>query len=257
MVHRIVLLRHGEDAGDLADACTGWDDVDLTALGEAQATEAGAHMKEKGLKFQLVITSVLRRSIRTAWKACAESENFSMHFMNSWRLNDGHYGSLQGLTRSEAVAKHGDEKLKTWLCSCDDAAPPEMAKDSAAHPLFDPLYASVPSSALPNGESFKQTVARVRPVWFDQIGPVAMAGKCVLVAAHERSLRALCKLIEGLSDEDAARLDIVAGVPLVYELDDRLTVLKKYYVMDPATAKKKTGAAPGFVGAIRGTYGLS
>ena len=220
---------------------TGWHDVDLSENGLAEAVEAGKCLKEKGYKFDIVFTSVLRRAIRTAWTVCTESENFSMPIVNSWRLNERHYGDLQGMNKADTAAKHGDDQVKIWRRSFD-VPPPEIEPSDPRHPSNDPMYASVPKAALPGAESLKLTIVRVLPMWFDQIAPCIMSGKSVMVAAHGNSLRAICMYLEGMSEAQVLDLNIPTAVPLVYELDENLKFMQKYYLMDEEELKAKMAA---------------
>lgn len=238
---KIVFLRHGESVWNVANIFTGWHDVDLSDAGRMEAVEAGKCLKEKGFKFDMVFTSVLRRSIITAWTALRESENFAMPIINTWRLNERHYGALQGLNKAETAAKHGDEQVKIWRRSYD-IPPPEIEKSDPRHPSKDPMYKDVPSDALPGAESLALTVDRVLPFWFDQIAPCVKAGMSVLVAAHGNSLRAICKYLENMSEKDVLDLNIPTSVPLVYELDEDLKFVQKYYLMDPDAVAAKMAA---------------
>jgi len=238
---KVVFLRHGESEWNVANIFTGWADVDLSPAGEAEAVAAGKCLKEKGFKFDVVFTSVLKRSIKTAWTALMHSDNYSMPIMNTWRLNERHYGALQGLNKAETAAKHGDAQVKIWRRSYD-IPPPEIAIDDPRHPANDPMYSSVPAAALPGAESLKLTVERVLPFWFDSIAPCVMAGRSVLVAAHGNSLRAICKYLENMSEKEVLDLNIPTAVPLVYELDSKLKFVKKYYLMDEAELKAKMEA---------------
>jgi len=241
MVFKVVFMRHGESEWNVANIFTGWHDVDLSPKGELEAIEAGKCLKEKGAKFDIVFTSVLKRAIKTAWKACMESDNYSMPIVNSWRLNERHYGGLQGMNKADTAAKHGDDQVKIWRRSFD-VPPPEIPTSDPRHPCNEPMYACVPKGALPGAESLKLTIERVLPFWNDNIAPCIMAGKSVLVAAHGNSLRALCKHIENMSETDVLELNIPTGVPLVYELDDNLGFIKKYYMMDESELKAKMEA---------------
>merc|ERR1719401_430435 len=239
--HKVVFLRHGESVWNVANIFTGWADVDLSPAGELEAVEAGKCLKEKGYKFDFVFTSVLRRSIKTAWTALMESDNFSMPVINSWRLNERHYGGLQGLNKAETAAKHGDDQVKIWRRSYD-IPPPSIDISDQRHPACDPKYRHVPATALPGAESLKLTVDRVLPFWFDTIAPCVMAGKSVLVTAHGNSLRAICKYLEGMSEAEVLELNIPTGVPLVYELTTDLKFIKKYYLMSPEEVEAKIKA---------------
>eukprot|EP00747_Dinoflagellata_sp_TGD_P064107 gnl/TRDRNA2_/TRDRNA2_153737_c0_seq7.p1 gnl/TRDRNA2_/TRDRNA2_153737_c0~~gnl/TRDRNA2_/TRDRNA2_153737_c0_seq7.p1 ORF type:complete len:937 (-),score=219.20 gnl/TRDRNA2_/TRDRNA2_153737_c0_seq7:167-2977(-) len=240
-VNKVVFLRHGESVWNVENIFTGWADVELSPVGEMEAIEAGKCLKAKGFKFDVVFTSVLERAIRTAWTACAHSKNFSMPIINSWRLNERHYGGLQGLNKAETAAKHGDDQVKIWRRSYD-VPPPSIEASDPRHPCNDPLYAGVPRNALPGAESLKLTVERVLPFWNDHIAPCVLAGRQVLVAAHGNSLRALCKHLENMSEKEVLDLNIPTAVPLVYELDENLTFIKKYYLMDEAEVAKKMAA---------------
>merc|ERR1719401_489967 len=239
--YKLVLLRHGESLWNVENIFTGWHDVDLSENGAAEAIEAGKCLKEKGFKFDIVFTSVLRRSVKTAWTALTYSENFAMPIVNTWRLNERHYGGLQGLNKAETAAKHGDEQVKIWRRSYD-IPPPAIEEADPRHPSNDPMYRHVPKSALPGAESLALTVDRVLPFWFDTIAPCAMAGKSVMVAAHGNSLRAICKYLEGMSEAQVLELNIPTGVPLVYELTTDMKFIKKYYLMDQAEVEKDAQA---------------
>mmetsp|Transcript_122902 Transcript_122902/g.348369 ORF Transcript_122902/g.348369 Transcript_122902/m.348369 type:complete len:250 (+) Transcript_122902:49-798(+) len=241
MVRKVVFLRHGESVWNVANIFTGWADVDLSEAGVQEAIEAGKCLKEKAYKFDIVFTSVLRRAVKTAWTALMHSENFAMPIVNSWRLNERHYGGLQGLNKAETAAKHGDAQVKIWRRSYD-VPPPALETTDPRHPCNDPLYRNVPKAALPGAESLKLTVDRVLPFWFDNIAPCVMAGKSVLVAAHGNSLRALSKYLEGMSEAEVLEFNIPTGVPLVYELDMNLNFIRKYYLMDPDEVAKKVAA---------------
>merc|ERR1711933_493732 len=241
MVRKLVMVRHGESQWNVANIFTGWHDIDLSENGVAEAVEAGKCLKEKGYKFDIVFTSKLRRAIRTAWTVCTHSENFSMPIINSWRLNERHYGGLQGLNKADTAAKYGDDQVKIWRRSFD-IPPPELEASDPRHPCNDPLYASVPTAALPGAESLKLTIERVLPMWNDQIAPCVMAGKSVLVAAHGNSLRAICKYLENMSEAEVLELNIPTSVPLVYELDENMGFIKKYYLMDPDEVAAKMAA---------------
>jgi 2,3-bisphosphoglycerate-dependent phosphoglycerate mutase len=238
---KIVFVRHGESEWNVANIFTGWHDVDLSPAGKLEAIEAGKCLKEKGFKFDIVFTSVLRRAIKTAWTALMESENFAMPIVNTWRLNERHYGGLQGLNKADTAAKYGDDQVKIWRRSYD-IPPPEIEQSDPRHPCNDPMYRHVPKSALPGAESLKITVDRVLPFWFDHIAPCVMAGKSVLVSAHGNSLRAICKYLEGMSEAEVLEFNIPTAVPLVYELDKDLKFVKKYYLMDAEEVKAKMAA---------------
>jgi 2,3-bisphosphoglycerate-dependent phosphoglycerate mutase len=240
-VYKIVFVRHGESQWNVANIFTGWHDIDLSENGMQEAIDAGKCLKEKGFKFDICFTSVLRRAIKTCWTVCMESENFSMPIVNTWRLNERHYGGLQGLNKADTAAKYGDDQVKIWRRSYD-TPPPEIEQSDPRHPSNDPLYRHVPKSALPGAESLKLTVDRVLPFWFDHIAPCVMAGKSVLVSAHGNSLRAICKYLEGMSEAEVLEFNIPTACPLVYELDENLKFIKKYYLMDPEEVAKKQAA---------------
>jgi len=238
---KVVFLRHGESVWNVANIFTGWADVDLSETGKAEAVAAGECLKEKGFTFDIVFTSMLRRAIKTAWTALMHSDNYTMPIVNSWRLNERHYGALQGLNKAETAAQHGEAQVKIWRRSYD-VPPPSIEEDDERHPSKDPLYSSVPVKALPGAESLKLTVDRVLPFWFDSIAPCIMSGKSVLVAAHGNSLRAICKFLEDMSEEEVLELNIPTGVPLVYELDSKLNFVRKYYLMDEEEVAAKMAA---------------
>ncbi|CAE7420631.1 gpmA, partial [Symbiodinium microadriaticum] len=237
-VFKIVFLRHGESDWNVKNIFTGWADVDLSERGRCEAVEAGRMLLDEGFRFDIVFTSVLRRAVRTAWTALAESGNFAMPVINSWRLNERHYGGLQGLNKAETAAKHGEKQVKIWRRSYD-IPPPAISASDPRHPSNDPMYRNVPKTALPGAESLAMTVDRVMPFWNDTIAPCVMAGKNVLVAAHGNSLRAICKYLEGMKETDVMDFNIPTGVPLVYELDANLRVMQKYYLLDDAAVKAK------------------
>jgi len=240
-VYKIIFVRHGESLWNVANIFTGWHDVDLSENGKQEAIDAGKVIKEKGFKFDIVFTSVLRRAIKTTWSVCMESENFAMPIVNTWRLNERHYGGLQGLNKADTAAKYGDDQVKIWRRSYD-VPPPEIEQSDERHPCNDPTYRNVPKSALPGAESLKLTVDRVLPFWFDHIAPCVMAGKTVLVSAHGNSLRAICKYLENMSEEQVLEFNIPTACPLVYELDGNLKFIQKYYLQDPAVVAAKQAA---------------
>jgi 2,3-bisphosphoglycerate-dependent phosphoglycerate mutase len=254
---KVVFVRHGESKWNVANIFTGWHDVDLSDNGVAEAVEAGKCLKEKGYKFDIIFTSKLRRAIRTAWTVCQYSENFAMPILNNWRLNERHYGGLQGMNKAETAAKHGDDQVKIWRRSFD-IPPPPLEQTDLRHPCNDPLYAGVPKAALPGAESLKMTIERVLPLWNDQIAPCVMAGKSVMVAAHGNSLRAICMFLKGMTEKEVLEFNIPTAVPLVYELDANLNYVKDYYLMDEAEVAAKIAAVAnqgksGGGGASKGT----
>lgn len=226
---KLVLVRHGESEWNKENRFTGWKDVDLSEKGRQEAMQAGVLLKQEGFIFDRAYTSVLKRAMRTLWMALDELDQLWIPVEKSWRLNERHYGELQGLNKAETAAKHGDEQVKIWRRSYD-IPPPAMALTDSRHPKNDPRYKNVPAQELPVGESLKDTVARVLPYWQNEIAPKVLAGERVLIAAHGNSLRALIKHLDQISETDITELNVPTGVPLVYELDDNLKPLKKYYL---------------------------
>jgi 2,3-bisphosphoglycerate-dependent phosphoglycerate mutase len=240
-MHRLVLLRHGESTWNKENRFTGWTDVDLTDKGREEAREAGRLMKAEGYMFDIAYTSVLKRATRTLWIAMDEMDLLWVPWERSWRLNERHYGGLQGLNKAETAAKHGEAQVKIWRRSYDIPPPPLDAGDERS-PARDPRYANVAKADLPLTESLKDTVARFLPYWHDTIAPTIKAGKRVVIAAHGNSLRALVKYLDNISDSDIVELNIPTGVPLVYELDDALVPIRKYYLGDQDAIAKKAAA---------------
>jgi 2,3-bisphosphoglycerate-dependent phosphoglycerate mutase len=232
-MHKLVLMRHGESQWNLENRFTGWTDVDLTDLGREQARQAGLLLKKEGYAFDVAFTSVLKRAIRTLWIALDAMDAMYTPVGNTWRLNERHYGALQGLNKAETAAKFGDEQVLVWRRAYA-IAPDALGNDDPRHPRFDARYARVPAGELPATECLKDTVARVLPFWNDSIAPAIRAGRKVLVAAHGNSLRALIKYLDGMSEDDIVGLNIPTGQPLVYELDDDLKPIRHYYLGDPA-----------------------
>jgi 2,3-bisphosphoglycerate-dependent phosphoglycerate mutase len=240
-MHKVVLLRHGESTWNRENRFTGWTDVDLTDKGRVEAAEAGRLLKAEGFTFDLAFTSVLTRAIRTCWITRDELDLLWIPVEKSWRLNERHYGALQGLNKAETAAKHGEAQTKIWRRSYD-IPPPPLAADDPRHPARDPRYADVPAQELPLTESLKDTVARFLPYWHASIVPAVQAGKRVLIAAHGNSLRALVKYLDNISDEAIVELNIPTGIPLVYELDANLKPLGSHYLGDPEAAKRAADA---------------
>jgi len=228
---KIVLLRHGESAWNQENRFTGWTDVDLTAKGVEEAKRAGQLLKENGFVFDVAYTSVLKRAIRTLWLALDQMDLMWIPVHPSWRLNERHYGALQGLNKAETAAKFGDEQVLVWRRSYD-IPPPALELNDSRHPARDPRYASLSANELPLTECLKDTVARFLPHWNDVIAPAVQSGQRVIIAAHGNSIRALVKYLDNISDEEIVGLNIPTGVPLVYELDDNLKPLKHYYLGD-------------------------
>jgi 2,3-bisphosphoglycerate-dependent phosphoglycerate mutase len=218
---QLVLLRHGESQWNLENRFTGWADVDLTPRGEAEARRAGATLKAAGFDFDLAITSVLRRAIRTQWLALDALDRMWLPTKMDWRLNERHYGALTGLNKAETAALHGEEQVRRWRRSYAER-PPALAPDDPRASFADPRYRGVPRERIPLTECLRDTVARVRPCWEEVIAPAVRAGQRVLLSAHHNSLRALMKHLDGISDTAIADVEIPNGVPLVYELDAAL-----------------------------------
>jgi 2,3-bisphosphoglycerate-dependent phosphoglycerate mutase len=231
-MHKVVLLRHGQSTWNQENRFTGWHDVDLSEQGRAEAHEAGRLLKDGGYTFDLAFTSVLKRAIKTLDIALDEMDRLWIPVTKHWRLNERHYGALQGLNKSETAAKHGEEQVKIWRRSYD-IPPPPLSPDDERYPGRDPRYTDLKSGEIPASESLKDTVARFLPYWHDTIAPAIESGTRVLIAAHGNSLRALVKYLDGVSDQDIVELNIPTGIPLVYELDDQLKPLRHYYLGDP------------------------
>ncbi len=232
-MYKIVLLRHGESTWNQENRFTGWTDVDLTPKGMEEAREAGRQLKAAGLTFDIAYCSVLRRALRTLWTALDELDLLWIPIEKSWRLNERHYGALQGLNKAETAAKYGDEQVLVWRRSYD-VPPPPLEKSDPRYPGHDRRYAGLPEGDLPLTECLKDTVARFLPLWHETIAPTVRSGQRVIITAHGNSLRALVKYLDGLSEEQVLSLNIPTGVPLVYELDADLRPLKSYYLGDQA-----------------------
>jgi 2,3-bisphosphoglycerate-dependent phosphoglycerate mutase len=232
-MHKLVLMRHGESQWNLENRFTGWTDVDLTDTGREQARKAGELLKKEGYTFDLAYSSVLKRAIRTLWIALDAMDAMYTPVGINWRLNERHYGALQGLNKAETAAKYGDEQVLIWRRAYA-IAPEPLSLDDERHPRFDSRYARIPAGELPATECLKDTVARVLPFWNESIAPAIRSGRKVLIAAHGNSLRALIKHLDNVSDEDIVNLNIPTGQPLVYELDDDLRPIRHYYLGDAA-----------------------
>jgi 2,3-bisphosphoglycerate-dependent phosphoglycerate mutase len=232
-VGHLVLVRHGQSDWNQKNLFTGWTDVDLTTRGEREAREAGRTLATAGLTFDIAFTSVLTRAIRTLWLVLDEMRLIWIPIENSWRLNERHYGALQGLDKAETTAKYGEAQVKIWRRSYD-IPPPALDESDERHPRHDRRYAGLAPSVLPATESLATTLARVQPYWEDRIVPELLCGRHVLVAAHGNSLRALIKMIEGISDADITEVNIPTGVPRLYELDAKLAPKRAEYLGDPA-----------------------
>ncbi|WP_306395689.1 2,3-diphosphoglycerate-dependent phosphoglycerate mutase [Telluria beijingensis] len=228
-MYTIVFMRHGESTWNLENRFTGWADVDLTDQGVREARDAGRALRDAGFCFDLAYTSVLRRAIRTLWLALDEMDLMYVPIRNDWRLNERHYGALQGLDKAETAAEFGDEQVLLWRRSYD-VAPDALDGDDPRNAFDDPRYAALPRHAIPATECLKDTVARLMPAWNDEIAPAIRAGKKILVSAHGNSLRALIKILDGISDSDIVGLNIPNGRPLVYELDAQLKPIRHYYL---------------------------
>ena len=238
---KLVLLRHGESLWNLENRFTGWTDVDLTPQGEQEARDAGQILIAEKYEFDIIHTSVLIRAIRTMEICLKEMDISDVPIMYNWRLNERHYGALQGLNKAETAEKFGEEQVHTWRRSYD-TPPPELDMDDERHPRFDERYKNMSAEDLPATECLKDTVERFLPYWHEQIAPDIISGKKVLIVAHGNSIRALVKYLDNISDEEIVGLNIPTGVPLVYELDDNLQAIKHYYLGDHEEIAKKAAA---------------
>jgi 2,3-bisphosphoglycerate-dependent phosphoglycerate mutase len=236
MTHKLVLLRHGQSVWNLENLFTGWTDVDLSEQGRAEAREAARLLRTESYGFDMAYTSVLKRAIRTLWITLDEMDLMWIPVERYWQLNERHYGALQGLNKAETTAKYGAEQVQIWRRSYD-IAPPPLAADDPRHPRCDPRYDTLVPAELPATESLKDTLARVQPVWERAIAPRVRQGVRVLIVAHGNSLRALVKMLDGLSDAAITELNIPTGIPLVYELDDDLSALRHFYLGDAEKAR--------------------
>jgi len=235
-VKKLVLVRHGESTWNKENRFTGWTDVDLSDKGREEAKEGGQVLKAEGYAFDVAYTSVLKRAIRTLWIVMDEMDLMWIPVHRSWRLNERHYGALQGLNKAETAAKYGEEQVKIWRRSYD-IPPPPLTPDDPRYPGHDPRYRSINPAELPLTECLKDTVARFLPLWHESIAPRIAAGEKVLIAAHGNSLRALVKYLDNVSEADIVEQNIPTGMPLVYELDDDLKPLNRYYLGDPEKVK--------------------
>jgi 2,3-bisphosphoglycerate-dependent phosphoglycerate mutase len=238
---KLLLLRHGQSTWNLENLFTGWVDIDLSDQGRLEAQDAGRLLKAEGLAFDIAFTSVLKRAIRTLWIVLDEMDLMWLPVERTWRLNERHYGALQGLDKAQTVARHGADQVKVWRRSYDIPPPPLPATDPG-HPRFQRRYAHVPAGELPSCESLKDTLARVLPFWNARIAPELTAGRNVLVAAHGNSLRALVKMLDGMSDADIVELNIPTGVPLLYDLDAGLAPVSRRYLGDPEAVRARAEA---------------
>lgn len=235
-MHKIVFLRHGESVWNKENRFTGWQDVDLSDKGRAEALEAGRTLKKLGFEFDMAFSSVLKRALRTLWIVQDEMDALWMPVLKSWRLNERHYGALTGLNKSETAARHGEEQVKIWRRSYD-VPPPSLETTDPLHPSKDKKYAKVPAALLPSGESLKLTVDRVLPIWSQEIAPRIQKGEKILIAAHGNSLRALIQHIEKMTPEQIMEVNVPTGIPLLYELDANLNFRRKEYLGDPEIVK--------------------
>lgn len=237
----LVLIRHGESLWNKENLFTGWVDIDLSEKGMAEAHAGAKALKEAGYTFDFAFTSVLKRAIRTLWIVLDEMDLMWIPVHHSWRLNERHYGALQGLNKAETLAKYGEEQFMIWRRSYD-TPPPPLDENDKRHPRFDPRYHDMKPADMPRTECLKDTLARFLPYWHSEIAPQVKLGKRVMIAAHGNSIRALVKHLDNVSDKDIVGLNIPTGIPLVYELDDNLRPLKHYYLGDPEEIRKATEA---------------
>ncbi|MFZ3082095.1 2,3-diphosphoglycerate-dependent phosphoglycerate mutase [Rhodoferax ferrireducens] len=240
-MYKLVLIRHGESTWNLDNRFTGWTDVDLTPLGIEQAKNAGRLLKAEGYEFDVAYTSVLKRATRTLWHVLDEMDRTWLPVVNSWRLNERHYGALQGLNKAETAKQYGDAQVLAWRRSYD-TPPPALAPADPRSERADPRYARLSQDQVPLTECLKDTVARVMPFWHEALAPAIKAGKRVVVAAHGNSIRALVKYLDNISDDDIVGLNIPNGIPLVYELDENLKPIRHYYLGDAEAAAKAAAA---------------
>jgi 2,3-bisphosphoglycerate-dependent phosphoglycerate mutase len=228
----LILVRHGQSVWNVENLFTGWHDVDLSDLGRLEATQAGRELEREKLAPQIAFTSVLKRAIRTLWLIMDTTDRMWIPVEGSWRLNERHYGALQGLDKAQTVEKHGAAQVKLWRRSYD-IPPPPLGWDDPRHPRFDPRYANVDPASLPAAESLKDTLSRVLPYWESRIVPELRANKDVLVVAHGNSLRALVKMLDMMSESDIVEFNIPTGIPILYELDEQLQSLGRRFLGDP------------------------
>jgi 2,3-bisphosphoglycerate-dependent phosphoglycerate mutase len=233
MPGKLILVRHGQSIWNVENLFTGWHDVDLTELGRQEAAQAGKELLAEKIEPHIAFTSVLKRAIRTLWFILDTTDRMWLPVERSWRLNERHYGALQGLDKAQTVEKHGAAQVKIWRRSYD-VPPPPLAQDDPRHPRFDPRYAEIDPSLLPASESLKDTLARVLPFWESRIVPELRNGKNVLIVAHGNSLRALVKMLDMMSEQDIVEFNIPTGIPIVYELDEQIQSLGRRFLGDPA-----------------------
>jgi 2,3-bisphosphoglycerate-dependent phosphoglycerate mutase len=230
---KLILVRHGQSIWNVENLFTGWHDVDLSEQGRQEAARAGRELLNEKIGIDIAFTSVLKRAIRTLWIMLDEMDRMWVPVERSWRLNERHYGALQGLNKAQTVEKHGEAQVKIWRRSYD-IPPPVLTPDDSRHPRFDPRYATVDPAQLPAAESLKDTLQRVLPFWNSRIAPELRAGRNVMVAAHGNSLRAMVKMLDNVPESEIVELNIPTGVPLLYELDANLKPLRNRYLGDPA-----------------------
>ncbi|MBS0342439.1 MAG: 2,3-diphosphoglycerate-dependent phosphoglycerate mutase [Proteobacteria bacterium] len=240
-MYKLVLIRHGESTWNLENRFTGWTDVDLTPTGVEQAKQAGRLLKAEGYDFDIAYTSVLKRATRTLWHTLDELDRTWLPVVHSWRLNERHYGALQGLNKADMAKQYGDEQVLVWRRSYD-TPPPALAPNDPRSERADVRYAKLSPEQIPLTECLKDTVARVLPFWNESMAPAIRAGRRLVVAAHGNSIRALVKYLDGISDADIVGLNIPNGIPLVYELDSDLKPLRHYYLGDAEAAAKAAAA---------------
>lgn len=240
-MYEIILLRHGESTWNKENRFTGWTDVDLSEKGKDEAKKAGQILKREGFLFDIAYTSVLKRAIRTLWIVLDEMDLMWIPVIRNWRLNERHYGDLQGLNKAETAKKFGDEQVKIWRRSYD-IQPPALDKNDDRYPGKDPRYSALKESELPLTECLKDTVDRFVPYWENTIAPMVQSGKKVIIAAHGNSLRVLVKYLDNISNEEIVELNIPTGIPLVYELKEDLTPIRSFYLGDPQEIEKAAKA---------------
>lgn len=240
-MHTLVLLRHGQSTWNLANRFTGWTDVDLSERGVEEAASAGSLLRDEGFAFDVCYTSVLKRAIRTLWIVLDEMDRMWLPVVRDWRLNERHYGALQGLDKAATAQKYGDEQVLVWRRSYA-TPPPALDRDDERWPGRDPRYAGLDPDRIPRTESLADTVERFLPLWHEVLAPEIRAGRRILIAAHGNSLRALVKILDDVSEEDIVGLNIPTGIPLVYELDDELKPTASRYLGDPEEARKAAEA---------------
>lgn len=241
MTHKLVLLRHGQSVWNLSNQFTGWTDVELTKKGVKEAQQASVLLREAGFEFDVAYTSVLKRAIKTLWLALEGMDLMWIPVRRRWQLNERHYGALQGLDKAETTEQHGAEQVHIWRRSYD-IPPPALTTDDARHPIHERKYTNLDAQDLPATECLKDTLERVLPVWETEIAPAVDSGQSVIIVAHGNSLRALVKMLSNISDNEITQFNIPTGIPMVYELDDQLNAVNRYYLGDPDAAEKAAAA---------------